>query len=153
MNGIGGLPDSERRRLNELLSKVKKYSIKSTPTSKGSSVKHMEPGYAKSTDPDTADRRSAKTAIWLCCPYFSLQKYAGPLSAATPGSFPTRTLLQEQYSGVSAERDMQQAVCQTGHVPPDMCFHVAQLWCIVLDNCPYSSVSLKHPMHTLLTHD
>jgi hypothetical protein len=27
---------------------------------------------------------------------------------------------------------MQQAICQTGHVPANMCFHVAQLWCIVV---------------------
>lgn len=30
---------------------------------------------------------------------------------------------------------MQQAVCQIGHVAPGMCFHVAQMWCIVLDDC------------------
>lgn len=29
---------------------------------------------------------------------------------------------------------MQQVVWQNGHVPADTCFHVAQLWCIVLDD-------------------
>ncbi|OIW34428.1 hypothetical protein CONLIGDRAFT_566188 [Coniochaeta ligniaria NRRL 30616] len=135
---IGGLSDADNHGLNRLLADVKKYSIKSIPTSNGSNVKHMEPGLLQvRLDADNAARAKnmpARTATWLCIPYFSLQKYAGPLSTATSGSFPTRTLLQEQYSGVSAERDMQQAVCQTGHVPPDMCFHVAQMWCIVLDD-------------------
>ena len=102
----------------------------------------MEPGLLQvRLDADSAAKTKdtpARTATWLCIPYFSLQKYGGPLSGATSGSFPTRTLLQEQYSGVSAERDMQQAVCQTGHVPPGMCFHVAQMWCIVLDDCLFA---------------
>ncbi|KAH8905061.1 hypothetical protein BR93DRAFT_945996 [Coniochaeta sp. PMI_546] len=135
---IGGLSDADNHGLNKLLSDVKKYSIKSIPTSKGSNVKHMEPGLLQvrvdADRPARAKNMPPRTATWLCIPYFSLQKYAGPLSAAASGSFPTRTLLQEQYSEVSAERDMQQAVCQTGHVPPGMCFHVAQMWCIVLDD-------------------
>ncbi|KAB5551293.1 hypothetical protein GE09DRAFT_168424 [Coniochaeta sp. 2T2.1] len=135
---IGGLSDADNHGLNRLLSDVKKYSIKSIPTSKGSNVKHMEPGMlqVKLDAGNSAKTKNmpARTVTWLCIPYFSLQKYTGPLSSATSGSFPTRTLLQEQYSGVSAERDMQQAVCQTGHVPPGTCFHVAQLWCIVLDD-------------------
>jgi hypothetical protein len=136
---IGGLTDADNHGLQRLLSDVVKYSIKSIPTSNGSNVKHMEPGLLQvRIDADRVVKTksiAARTAAWLCIPYFTLQKYAGPLAGAAPGSFPTRTLLQEQYSGVSAERDMQQAVCQTGHAPAGMCFHVAQLWCIVLDDC------------------
>lgn len=135
---MGGISDSDRHGLAKLLSDVKKHSIKSTPTSKGTNVKHIDPGFLQvGLDPDrSSGARNApiRQATWLCIPYFSLQKYAGLLSEAPSGSYPTRTLLQEQYSGVPRERDMQQAICQTGHVPANVCFHVAQLWCIVVDN-------------------
>lgn len=134
---IGGISEADRHGVVKLLSDVKKYSIKSTPTAKGSNVKTIEPGFLQTKlgqDSKSKGQAGSRTATWLCIPYFSLQKYTGTLSGATPGSYPTRTLLQEQYSGVPKERDLQQVVCQTGHVPADTCFYVAQLWCVVLDD-------------------
>jgi hypothetical protein len=106
----------------------------------------MEPGCVQVSLP--TDQRSKGQAItqrhatWLCIPFFSLQKYAGPLSTAETATFPTQTLLQAQYSGVSRDRDLHQVVCQTGLTPPEMCFYIAQFWCIILGNCQYS-LSLK----------
>lgn len=136
---MGGISDSDRHGLVKLLSDVKKYSIKATPTSQGTNVKHIDPGFLQvkldpQGNPGIKGSSATRQATWLCIPYFSLQKYAGLLSEASSGSYPTRTLLQEQYSGVPRERDMQQAVCQSGHVPANFCFHVAQLWCIVVDD-------------------
>jgi hypothetical protein len=121
------------------MTEVKKNFVKSIPAANGSNVKHMEPKFLQillppnelSKGPNDAKR----TATWLCIPYFSLERYAGPLSTANNAAFPTQTLLQGQYSGVPPDRDMkQQVVRQLGHAPPDMCFHINQLWCIILDN-------------------
>lgn len=78
--------------------------------------------------------QTSRFVTWLCVPYFSLEKYSGLLSASTVSSFPIETLLQSEYARTTEERDMQQAVCKNGEVPDGHCFHIAQLWCIVLDN-------------------
>lgn len=102
-------------------------------------MKHMEPKFFQVLlSPDERSKGQSgppRTATWLCIPYFSLERYAGPLSTVDTSTFPTRTLLQEQYSGVPTDRDMkQQVVRQLGHAPSDMCFHISQFWCIILDN-------------------
>lgn len=59
--------------------------------------------------------------------------------------FPAQTLLQAQFARVGRERDMQQAVCGGRGVPAGHCFHVAQLWCVVLDNCRFFDVFISCP--------
>lgn len=69
---------------------------------------------------------------WFAVPYFSLEPY----SRNDAGSeAPAYTLLQAQFSRAGKARDMQQAVCKNGDAPPGHCFHIAHLWCLVLDNC------------------
>ncbi|KAI8209372.1 hypothetical protein K4K52_000430 [Colletotrichum sp. SAR 10_76] len=46
----------------------------------------------------------------------------------------TTTLLQASFSRNSQKRDMQQATRQIGNGEKSSCFHIRQLWCIVLDN-------------------
>ncbi|KAI8182638.1 hypothetical protein K4K54_000880 [Colletotrichum sp. SAR 10_86] len=46
----------------------------------------------------------------------------------------TTTLLQASFSRNSQKRDMQQATRQIGNGEKNSCFHIRQLWCIVLDN-------------------
>lgn len=77
---------------------------------------------------------SVRPVSWICLPYFVLERYSGLLSGSGPASFPPQTLLQAEYSRYAQDRDMLQAVCHHPNVPAGFCFHVAQLWCIVLDN-------------------
>lgn len=70
----------------------------------------------------------------MCLPYFSLQQYSGFGSVAEKTSFPPVTLLQEQYSRTTRQRDLDQAVCQLGVAEKGQCFHTSQLWSLVLDN-------------------
>jgi hypothetical protein len=46
-----------------------------------------------------------------------------------------RTLLQARFSLVQKQRDLQQAVCQLEDAATEHCFHIAQLWCLVLEDC------------------
>lgn len=77
----------------------------------------------------------ARTVTWMCMPYLSLERYSGIKSASNPSAHPARTLLQARSSLVKKERDMQQAVCNLLTTPKDHCFHIAQAWCLVLDDC------------------
>lgn len=45
-----------------------------------------------------------------------------------------RTLVQTQYPSASPERDLQQAVRNMGYGKDRECFHVPQLWMLVVDN-------------------
>lgn len=85
------------------------------------------------SDGTSRDRSSTQRFVeWFAVPYFSLEPY----SQNDAGSeSPVYTLLQAQFSRAGKARDMQQAVCKNRDAPPGHCFHVAHLWCLVLDNC------------------
>lgn len=129
----------ERTAIAKLRADVKKLSVKSRQNPKGSKVGYMDPrcfevplkSAKKKLSPGEASPGSAR---WVCIPYFLLQQYSGLLSASNLASFPPQTLLQAQYSRTPQQRDMEQAVCQLGSVRRGECFHIAQLWCLVLDN-------------------
>ncbi|KAI1498364.1 hypothetical protein F5X99DRAFT_412171 [Biscogniauxia marginata] len=134
---IPSITDSERFGFTKLLTEVKRNHVKVRPTSKGNTVRHMDSRpirVAISPGGRAKDQTDTKSLTWLCIPYFSLEKYSGLLSASTPSSFPVETLLQSEYARTTQEREMQQVVCQNGEAPAGHCFHIAQLWCIVLDN-------------------
>ncbi|KAH9206701.1 hypothetical protein DL95DRAFT_375096 [Leptodontidium sp. 2 PMI_412] len=75
----------------------------------------------------------ARTISWLCAPYFCLEKYS-TLSGLKGSSHPMRTLLQARFALVQKERDMKQAVCYLQNIPPEHCFHIAQVWFLILDD-------------------
>lgn len=74
------------------------------------------------------------SARWICIPFFSLEQYSGLLAGTSTSLFPAQTLLQVQYSRNTVARDMEQAVVQLGIAERGECFHVSQLWCLVIDN-------------------
>lgn len=78
-------------------------------------------------------RRSGKLVVWGCVPYVCLQKYAGD-SAETLSSFPPETLMQAGSAGSTKSRDLKQAVCRMTTGPNKLCFHVAQLWVVVVND-------------------
>ncbi|KND90120.1 hypothetical protein TOPH_05226 [Tolypocladium ophioglossoides CBS 100239] len=131
--------EAERTAIAKIRADVKKHSVKSRQNPKGSKVGYMDPRWfevpLKSAKKKlTPGYVSPGSARWVCIPYFSLQQYSGLLSASNLASFPPQTLLQAQYSRTPQPRDMEQAVCQLGTVRRGECFHIAQLWCLVLDN-------------------
>lgn len=136
----------------KLRADVKRHAVKSRQNSKGAHVGYMDPRYFQvPLGGATAAKKKAQqqfaapswppveaaavaAARWICLPYFALQRCAGLLSASSLASFPPLTLLQSHYSRTPQQRDLEQAVCELGAAPRGDCFHVAQLWCLVLDN-------------------
>ncbi|KAK3385827.1 hypothetical protein B0H63DRAFT_394118 [Podospora didyma] len=136
---IPDFTNAEQKDIRDLLSKVRLKCVKTVQTSMGKTVRHMEPACIQQilqSDGTTKTQTFARrTVTWVCLPYFSLEKYSGLLSAAeNPSAFPIETLLQAKLSRALRERDMRQAVCQDGNTPPGLCFHIAQIWCLVVDN-------------------
>ena len=103
----------------------------------------MLPCYAQ--EPVLAEGRSisisrTRTVSWMFVPYFCLAKYSS--LTVRPSSHPIRTLMQTRSSLIQKERDLQQAVRLLPDPPPsDVCFHIAQVWFIVLDDCKRSLVN------------
>ena len=134
------LTDNDRKSIVKLLTEVRKNS-KSKQKADGTHVKYMPPKALRSPLPSDDSDKSQPTyrrwMTWLCIPYFSLEEYSGLLSSKNPATYPNQTLWQAQYSGNAEERDMKQIVCQInkGSIPPKHCFHISQLWAIVLDTC------------------
>ncbi|KAK3492602.1 uncharacterized protein B0T23DRAFT_146058 [Neurospora hispaniola] len=129
----------ERKAVNDILFRLKQSSVKFIQTSTGKPVQHMEPGcldYVLPHDSGVGGQsRTTRSVTWICLPYFSLEPYCGLLSGAGNSSaFPIQTLLQAQFSRTAKERDMQQAVRQVAQAGPGLCFHISQLWCIIINN-------------------
>jgi hypothetical protein len=136
------IPDvsgSERRGISEILSKIRRKHVKAIPTASGKSVQHMEPSCMQHIlKPETSPKGQAmatRAVTWICLPYFSLENYSGLASSKSQTGFPIQTLLQTKISRATRERDLQQAVCQIKETANGHCFHIAQFWCLVLDNC------------------
>ena len=144
-----GLGESDRNGVIKLLADVKKTS-KSKQTASGSHIRYIPPKFIRAMLPPENTPRietpKKRFATWMCIPYFSLEEYSGFLSAKSPTASPNQTLWQAQYSGNPQTRDMQQVVCQTGNVPPKCCFHISQLWCVVVDNCEFPFCSREYGM-------
>ncbi len=131
------LTDDDRNNVVKLLVEVRKNS-KSKQKADGSYVKYMPPRKLQSPLPSDDSAKSQATyrrwITWLCIPYFSLEEYSGLLSSKNSAAYPNQTLWQAQYSGNPQERDMKQIVCQINKGSKS-CFHISQLWAIVLDTC------------------
>ncbi|OAQ95678.1 hypothetical protein LLEC1_03203 [Akanthomyces lecanii] len=131
--------DTERRAMNRLRADVTRQCVKSRSNPKGVNVGYMEPQFLqtplearkKKLDVDR-DESSYMMVRWLCMPFFILKQYSGLLAGSNLASFPSQTLLQAQYSRTTQQRDMEQAVCEMGIANKGECFHIEQLWCLVL---------------------
>ncbi|KAK2060271.1 hypothetical protein LY76DRAFT_676820 [Colletotrichum caudatum] len=132
------LSEKEQTEIRKLLSDVRKNYSKTLRTSREKTVKHMEPGYLQlplqQGDQEKNPQARKRTVTWLCIPYFSLEEYSGIQATGNPGAYPPQTLLQSAFSRNSQKRDMLQAARQIGNGGENWCFHIRQLWCIVLDS-------------------
>jgi hypothetical protein len=132
-----GLTDAERNGISRLLTRVRKRYDKPVQTSRHMKARFMVPSFLQETiASDVRPKASTKkTVTWLCLPYFCLEKYSEPLPSSGPSSYPMRTLLQARFSMVEKQRDMQQAIRHLDGIPLDHCFHIAQMWCLVIEDC------------------
>ncbi|KAM0667610.1 hypothetical protein ACQRIU_003475 [Beauveria bassiana] len=112
--------DMERRATNRLRADVTRLCVKTRSNPKGVNVGYLEPQFLQTPleppkrkfDPDR-DEPPPAMARWLCMPFFILKQYSGLLAG-------------------SKQRDMQQAVCELGIASKGECFHIEQLWCLMI---------------------
>ncbi|KAL8717105.1 MAG: hypothetical protein Q9225_005628 [Loekoesia sp. 1 TL-2023] len=71
---------------------------------------------------------------FFAMPYFSLDSLAAHVFSNTSDTHPVRTLIQLQSPSTSTKRDKEQVVRQLGYSKGDQCFHVPQIWCLIVDN-------------------
>ncbi|CAG8959792.1 hypothetical protein HYFRA_00001700 [Hymenoscyphus fraxineus] len=138
------LTDSQRSGINTLFKRVRKDYVfgeldRPMHTSNGASVRFMAPIVLSTTiRPKLQDlnesSRQERSVAWMCLPYFLIQKYSSNSKDFLPASHPAKTLLQSQSSFAHEKRDMQQTVCKLPGCPQGHCFHIAQVWCLVVDD-------------------
>ena len=136
------LTTAEQKGIRDLLARVQRVYVKTVQTASGRSVRHMEPACIQDVLPSGGASKGSgfapRTVTWMCLPYFSLEAYSGLQAAsAHPSAFPVETLLQAKFSRAARKRDMHQAVCENNDTPDGLCFHVAQIWCLVVHNCKW----------------
>ncbi|KAK8115783.1 hypothetical protein PG984_012285 [Apiospora sp. TS-2023a] len=141
---IESLSNAERHSLAKLFTEVKRKAVNIRHTAEGTTVQHMEPMPFRVPIGGNDSRpivwgpgakpRDKKYVTWLCIPYFSLETYTGLLSGKSGSSeFPVETLLQSKHTRTPKARELQQVVYQRGQAGGAKCFHVPQLWCIIID--------------------
>ncbi|KAK4077895.1 uncharacterized protein Triagg1_3589 [Trichoderma aggressivum f. europaeum] len=128
--------DAERKAVVNLQAEVKRQCVKTRYNPQGAKVGYMEPRCIQTSIQSSNKKPSedSHAANWICIPYFHLQQYSAAPSTSNTALFPAQTLLQSQYSRSGQQRDMDQAVCQIGQVPRGECFHISQLWCLIVGN-------------------
>ncbi|KAJ6782861.1 hypothetical protein PWT90_09947 [Aphanocladium album] len=129
--------DTERRAMNRLRADITRMCVKSRSNPKGVNVGYMEPKFLQTPlEPPKktldADEPVVTMVRWLCMPFFILKQYSGLSAGSNLASFPSQTLLQAQYSRTTQQRDMGQAVCELGIAKKGECFHIEQLWCMIV---------------------
>ncbi|KAL2127170.1 hypothetical protein VTI74DRAFT_11210 [Chaetomium olivicolor] len=131
---IPGLSNAEIDALQTMVANIKRDNVKTIQAADGRYVRYLEPKFRQDSLASGSQALASQTVTWICLPYFSLEAYSGFLGSNNPRAFPMPTLLQARYSRTTRNRDMEQAVCQQSGAPKGLCFHVAQLWCLILNN-------------------
>ncbi|KAI3336240.1 hypothetical protein F4824DRAFT_462651 [Ustulina deusta] len=133
--GITNLTSSEKSGIKKLLQDVKSRGIRRIVTAHGGH-KVMQPKglpMRRLQSNDTAMSTSRNRAVyWVNLPFFELKKYSSEKHSSE--LFPAQTLMQADYSQHLMARDMQQAVRQIKEGTEGHCFHISQLWGIIIDN-------------------
>ncbi|KAK2765748.1 mg2+ transporter [Colletotrichum kahawae] len=131
---IPSLTTSEKTGLAKLLRDVKRRSCKTKKTAAGTH-QYITPGTmvrALESDDLTKSLTSPIRSVrWINISFFHLKKYSSEIQH--PTSAPAVTLMQANFSQHPRARDMQQVVQAQG-APADHCFHISQLWAIVVND-------------------
>lgn len=72
--------------------------------------------------------------IFCSLPYHQLAPYTSLTATAESRLHPVVTLLQYKHPSTIKKRDLEQTVCFLEDTPPDHCFHIPNLWCLIINN-------------------
>lgn len=144
------LSEVEKKSVLSILERARRRYDKPFQTSATSNTRYMNPSIIRDRVPIEAHSRKAgpRFITWLCLPYFRLATYSNDSSLTSSSSHPQKTLMQVRFSLTRKQRDMEQAVCCIAGSPKGHCFHISQLWALVLDDCKLE-VSLKRKTYSL----
>lgn len=135
------LNENERLDTTTILERVRETHERPILTPNGTNGKYMEPNLVEEVVYDNKYKKKKREsrALLLCLPYFSLGPYSAQAASSLPMQdlHPLRTLLQSSFGLTPRKRDMQQAVCGLNHAAEGHCYHVPQIWCIVLNDSMY----------------
>ncbi|KAF1812448.1 hypothetical protein P152DRAFT_449192 [Eremomyces bilateralis CBS 781.70] len=128
------LDDDDRSLITESLEHVRT-NEQALRTANGVAGRHLPNlSYRGIQRKHTSPGEKEKSVYINCFPYFSLERYAAvalPDNAALHTGLP---LLQTLYSSARKDRDLQQAICKLPDTRKGSCFHVSQIWSMVLDD-------------------
>jgi len=130
------LTPSEKGMIKQHLRRLRNQTEKPLVTPVGYQGRYMEPTMIQELNLQSATSKSHldTSVIALCLPYFLLDEYSSNSEVPKSAKHPTRTLLQSSISTTAQERDMRQAVCKLSVKQTGYCFHVSQLWCLILND-------------------
>ena len=138
------LNEDDKTTLKNLLLKTCEDFEKPISTLQGQGGHFRLPSFIESIKKiNKQDLPKKKKIRLLCIPYFSLEKYTSRELPSGSSGYPVRSLLQLSYPFDSRERDMQQATALAGTSSEGCCFHVPQLWSLVIENSAFLFVSLQ----------
>src|SRR6266576_332780 len=127
--------ESQKIDLPANFNRIRKQFEKPWRPPQGTNGRYMEPFFFQETVSSNSKSKSrcTRTITVISLPYFSLEKYAYQKVGDKSTSHPVRTLLQSHTPLVERERDINQVASKLPNVPEEFCFHVPQLWCLVID--------------------
>ncbi|KAK7973707.1 hypothetical protein PG989_015555 [Apiospora arundinis] len=111
----GSLSQAELHALKRLFTQVKREAVKLRLTPEGKNVSHMDPKTLRVTIPADDSRPTPQR------------------SRRSETQFPIETMLQSKFARTSKAREKQQVLWQRNQSGGDECFHIAQLWCVIVD--------------------
>jgi hypothetical protein len=95
----------------------------------------MKPAYiSRRGDRSTSDDVSDSAYLFCSVPYNQLAQYSSLDKLSNPQLHPRRTLLQKKYPSTPMQRDLQQVVCNIDGTPAGHCFHMPDLWCLIIND-------------------
>jgi hypothetical protein len=95
----------------------------------------MKPAYINIRgDSSALDDASDSGYIFCSVPYTQLAQYSSLDKLSKPQLHPRRTLLQTKYPSTTMQRDLQQVVCNINGTPAGHCFHMPNLWCLIIND-------------------
>jgi hypothetical protein len=121
-----GTTSSESYAISRVLDSFRYRSEKPFRNPQGETGRYFSEGLIQSKG------EKGKSILFFCIPYASLEKIENQSSAVHTGNHVTRTLLQTLFSSAGRDRELKQAVCHLPQTPKQHCFHVPQLWCLVV---------------------
>jgi hypothetical protein len=125
----------DRKMIKQGLSTVRMKYERPIWTQDAAMARYLDPFiFYEFSQPSSSTPGLGRKVTIVCFPYFLLDEPSRQIELLSHSNHPPLTLLQTLSSSIALERDMQQVVCGSPLGQKTRCFHVSQLWGVVLDD-------------------